>query len=93
MKRLKRSNVLRARPPRATANTSYPADQSEASPYLEDLICEDCPEVPYDDPAWDDDGHWEDGPWIPDGAVLVPPQLAPGDGFTRIGLKRRGKPC
>lgn len=26
----------------------------------------------YDDPAWDDPDRWVLGPWLPDGAVLVP---------------------
>ena len=44
-------------------------------PVSELIFEESQPEVPYDDPAWDDADHWELGPAIPPDAVIVPPEL------------------
>ena len=42
---------------------------------LESIYCESQPEIPWDDPAWDDSDRWELGPAIPPGTVLTPPEL------------------
>jgi hypothetical protein len=69
----------RARSPRAF--TSYPPDQSEAS-----VDPENYPEIPYDDPAWDDPDTWVLGCWLPAGTVLKDPS----SGFRFIVGRTKG---
>jgi hypothetical protein len=47
----------------------------EDRPLADAIFCESQPEVPQDDPQWDDSEVWELGPAIPPGTVLVPPEL------------------
>jgi hypothetical protein len=58
---------------------SYPSDYPDASTDPDDF-----PEVPYDDPAWDDDDEWKLGPAIPDGAVFSDPS----SGFRAVARRR-----
>lgn len=42
-----------------------------------DLETQSFPPVPYDDPAWDDPTRYTIGPWLPEDAIFVPPELDP----------------
>lgn len=72
-----------------STHISYPSDHADASTSSE------FPDVPYDDPAWGDPDRWVLGPWLPEGAMLVPS----GNGFARMvrrtprskGVKRHGR--
>ena len=70
---------------RRARSSSYPPEHDDAS--LEN----DFPEVPYDDPAWDDPSTWELGSWLPAGAVVTDPAT----GFKFVvgakGGRRNGK--